>query len=529
MADPAQRSWYCGRCLSTFVGDLESCPNLACQERRPEGGWGALYEAGEIIDRRYRVIRRLATGGAGITYLVREIASDGTEDGPELAVKVLWASRDHGAYLRRLSQEAQILQELDHPHIVVYRGFVHRTGEPPYLVTRFEHGGSLHDYVRQHGLLGLREAAGTVRQVLEALERAHQVGVIHRDLKPENVLLEALPEPGRTPVVRVADFGIAKVATSFGDTLTRAGSFLGTPQYAAPEQFEGLPPSRATDVFAAGALMWFCLQGQPLLPMASRLDPEDARDLLIQRLPARLRRPDGPPALVLALEEALSSAMAVEPEARCSAREMASMLEAVESGIPRPRQEPGSLGDTAGPGTPLSTWTSGPPVRSASDADPSPAPARAAPPRRRVLLAALAILALLSIACAGVGLVAVGGYRSGSFSTLPWLISRGTPVPTVPRSVSPPQSAAAVEAAAASEDGGAIQTAIPSLGIAAACGLTAPVQVDLVLEADGRVRSARPVQALPAAVSACVVSRLSGTSLPRTRAVAVTVRVRVDP
>jgi serine/threonine protein kinase len=332
MGDERPRTRYCGRCLNTFQTDLEVCPNLPCRANRPDEGWGVIFEAGEIIDRHYRVRRRLATGGAGVTYLAAEVEPETEEEACDLAVKVLWATRDHGSYLRRLSQEAQILQELDHPNIVEYRGFVHRTGHAPYLVTRFEQGGSLFDHVRRRTRLGLRETASIGRQVLEALGRAHQAGVIHRDLKPENVLLQAIPEPGESPHVLVADFGIAKVQGLFSDGLTRVGAFVGTPQYAAPEQFDGLQPTPATDVFATGAMLYFCLQGQPLLPLANRLPAEDARELLIRKLPARLVLPDEKPEQVKAVEQVLEAAMAVEAGERITVREMHGMLEAIEHG-----------------------------------------------------------------------------------------------------------------------------------------------------------------------------------------------------
>ncbi len=332
MGEPRTRTRYCGRCLTTFQADPGHCSNLNCRTARPDEGWGTIYEAGEVIDRHYQIRRRLATGGAGVTYLAREVEPEEGEEAIDLAVKILWASRDHGSYLRRLSQEAQILQELDHANIVEYRGFVHRTGSAPYLITRFEHGGSLYEHVRRRKRLGLREAACVLRQVLEALGRAHQAGVIHRDLKPENVLLKEIPAAGTMPHALVADFGIAKVQGLFSDGLTRVGAFVGTPQYAAPEQFLGLTPEGATDVFAAGALLYFCLQGQPMLPLANRLPPEDARELLLQRLPPKLKLPDERPEQVKAAEQVLEAAMEAEPQQRCTVREMRGMLEAIEHG-----------------------------------------------------------------------------------------------------------------------------------------------------------------------------------------------------
>ena len=137
-----QSIFYCGFCLNTFTDDVDTCPNLTCSQHRPSTGWGRTYAVGDVIDRNYEVIERLAFGGAGVTYLVRALDDQGHMSGPKMALKLLLASRDHGAYLRRLSTEAQILQELHHPNIVEYLGFVHRTGHSPYLLTAFEEGGN---------------------------------------------------------------------------------------------------------------------------------------------------------------------------------------------------------------------------------------------------------------------------------------------------------------------------------------------------------------------------------------------------
>jgi serine/threonine protein kinase len=302
---------YCGRCLTTFPGDVERCPNLACRAGKPTVGWAVLMEAGNLIDRTYRVQRRLAIGGAGVTYLGREIDAAGRETGPHLAIKVLYQQRDAGPYLRRLATEAQILQGLNHQHIVECRGFVHRAGHSPYLVTKFEEGGSLLDQVRREGTLPVNVVAQIGRQVCWALDVAHRQGVIHRDLKPENVLLEKPVPRDEVPVVRVADFGIAKVFGGVGDRLTRVGAFVGTPQYAAPEQFEGLAPQPETDVYAVGALLYFCLTARPIADFIAEIEPEEQRDHLLRHLPPRL--PKLPEDQRAFMEGILARAMAVDP------------------------------------------------------------------------------------------------------------------------------------------------------------------------------------------------------------------------
>jgi hypothetical protein len=77
MSETAESQQYCSRCLTTFAGDVEQCPNLGCRRKRPAEGWGRIYEQGEVFDRTYRVHKMLAVGGAGVTYIARELDADG--------------------------------------------------------------------------------------------------------------------------------------------------------------------------------------------------------------------------------------------------------------------------------------------------------------------------------------------------------------------------------------------------------------------------------------------------------------------
>ena len=318
--------FYCGRCLNTFSDNVEACPNLACTQPRPKEGWARTYAAGDVIDRNYEVIERLAFGGAGVTYLVRALDDAGLMSGPKMALKLLFPSRDHGAYLRRLSTEAQILQELHHPNIVQYLGFVHRTGHSPYLLTHFEEGGNLLDQMRRQGKFSIRHAVEVGRQVCWALEKGHAQGIIHRDLKPENLLLSELPLPGESPVIRVADFGIAKVSGSLNASLTRAGAFVGTPQYAAPEQFLGEPASDKADVYSLGAVMLFLMTARPLVKDANVLASEDVYTHLMDALPPVVDKQDEDPDDLNRINQILSRAMALSPNDRCGVTELDEMM-----------------------------------------------------------------------------------------------------------------------------------------------------------------------------------------------------------
>jgi len=280
------RTLYCARCLNSFAQNAETCPNLACSAPRPARGWGRVLQPGELLDRNYRVHERIAVGGAGITYLAREIDDLDEEVGPLLAIKVLL--QNDGTFLRRLANEARVIQDLDHPHIVESRGFVHRTGKPAYLVTLYESGGNLFDHVRHTGALPIPVAAGVTEQILDALMMAHRRGVIHRDLKPQNILLRQVAARSETPHILLADFGIAKVHGFMGDNLTTVGTFIGTPEFAAPEQFRGMPPKPASDVYAAAAILWFCATGKPPVRFEDRSDIVGCLSTLRQVLPPKL-------------------------------------------------------------------------------------------------------------------------------------------------------------------------------------------------------------------------------------------------
>ncbi|MCA9567525.1 MAG: protein kinase [Myxococcales bacterium] len=333
------KTYYCANCLNSFRTDGTTCPNLACGQDRPEGGWGRLLGEGDLLDRRYRVRQRLAVGGAGITYRAREIDDDGDETGPELAIKVLF-QRGDGTWLRRLANEARVLQELAHPNIVQSRGFVQRTGHPAYLVTVYEAGGNLFDHVRHHGALTPSAALGVFEQVLEALAVAHRRGVIHRDLKPQNIFLRAHVDRTEVPHVLVADFGIAKLQGFLGEHLTTAGMFVGTPEFAAPEQFKGLPPEPPSDVFAAACVFWFCLTGAPPVPLRDRTDLVASLRALREGLPPKLPANLTSPEEARRIEDLAAHTLIADPEKRWRIPTLLDALSELQS----PASEPLDLG-----------------------------------------------------------------------------------------------------------------------------------------------------------------------------------------
>ncbi|MBX2800060.1 MAG: protein kinase [Myxococcales bacterium] len=298
-----------------------------------------LLGPGDLLDRHYVIERCLAVGGAGLTYLARETDPEGAATGPRLAIKVLYSARAAGPFLRRLSNEAQILQELAHDHIVQLRGFVHRAGHEPYLVTLFEEGGSLSDHVKRVGPLDPGAAAAILKQILLALDVAHQSGVVHRDLKPDNVLLSSSVPADAIPHCRVADFGIAKVSGHVGTQLTSMGAFVGTPEYAAPEQFEGGSPGPPTDVFAAAGVLIFLLTGHPPFRFAHRADPSVCHREMLSQLPITLddEQVRGTPEQLAQLQAVVHHLMATRPEQRWTIQQT---LHALQPLLGAPRAKP---------------------------------------------------------------------------------------------------------------------------------------------------------------------------------------------
>lgn len=325
---------YCPECLNTFEADGEACPNLMCGAERPQEGWGELLSAGDIFDRHYRIDRLLALAGAGLTYLAREVDASGAPQPPEVAIKVLYAHRVTGSFVRRLANEAQILRELDHPNIVEYQGFVQRRASPPYLITTFEKGGTLYEYIRRVGAVRADIGANIVKQVLLALEQAHRRGVVHRDLKPQNVLLREPTGADVAPHVRVADFGIAKLADGIGGGNTRAGMFIGTPEFAAPEQFLGQTASAATDVFAVGGLLHYLVTARPPVGFSQRGDLATCYEELLAAIPLQLSPADRARPGMGAIQTVLDGTMQARPEDRWPVAQIIAALEGAISGEP---------------------------------------------------------------------------------------------------------------------------------------------------------------------------------------------------
>jgi serine/threonine-protein kinase len=205
---------------------------------------------------RYDLTRVLGKGAMGIVYegldprLNRKVAIKtilkGHMDDEE-------ASKE---YSMRFMREAQSVARLNHPHIVQVYDFGEQ-GEIAYIVMEFIKGKELKNFFDANERFELKEAVRIMCELLDALELAHENGIVHRDIKPANVMLDGQAR------VKLADFGVARVTDDRSAAeKTQAGTMVGTPAYMSPEQITGGNVDRRTDIFSAGIILYQFLTGE---------------------------------------------------------------------------------------------------------------------------------------------------------------------------------------------------------------------------------------------------------------------------
>lgn len=221
---------------------------------------------GTLLAERYRLEQLLGVGGMGIVYRAHD-----TELDLDIALKLLRV--DRSMPLERFRRELLLARQISHPNVVRIHD-IDRHEDLHFITMDLVEGRSLRQILTEEGRLDSDRATSLLRQLAQALEAAHRQTIVHRDLKPENILVD---ESGQ---VYVSDFGVARSLRV--NTLTEAGSVVGTPSYLSPEQAAGSTVDHRSDLYSLGLVVFEALTGDLPHP------PGSASELLAQKMSGRL-------------------------------------------------------------------------------------------------------------------------------------------------------------------------------------------------------------------------------------------------
>ncbi|HEY8428448.1 MAG TPA: serine/threonine-protein kinase [Sandaracinaceae bacterium] len=216
---------------------------------------------GRVIQERFRILDRIASGGMGAVYLAEQLPL-----GRKVALKVLQPAGDNysakAQFQERFFLEAAAVAKLSHPNTIVLFDYGRTEDGRFFYAMEFVEGVTLNKLVRDRGYLDSALAVHIAAQICGSLREAHEAGLVHRDLKPGNVMLT---RRGDDPhFVKVLDFGLVKfVGADAGSELTRSGIMMGSPRYMAPEQVETRNVDHRADIYAFGTVLFHMLAGQP--------------------------------------------------------------------------------------------------------------------------------------------------------------------------------------------------------------------------------------------------------------------------
>lgn len=360
----------------------------------------------------YRIEAELGRGGQAVVYRATQLGLQ-----RQVALKVVsqQLSADP-AFMERFEREGISAANLDHPHVIP----VYDTGEADgvaFLAMKFVDGPSLDDLIRTPPGIDAMRALAILRQTAQALDYAHQSGLVHRDVKPANILL------GPGDHAYLSDFGLTRAMD--GSRLTSSGVWMGTLEYVAPEQIRGAEVTSAADRYALAIVAYEALTGKPVfdhsertallyahmhdtpVPPSQRRPPLGAGvDAVFARALAKdpAHRPPTSVALIDALQQAVQAAGVTGPPG--SSATVVAPTPPVGSSMPPPPPPTPPGGTSHPPG-----GTSHPP---SSTPAPTPTPGPKKPPNKALLIGAALVAALVVVV--GV-MMASGGSGGGTTRT----------------------------------------------------------------------------------------------------------------
>ena len=230
-------------------GDPSETPTEVLGRHAPGPARHAPLEAGQRLGSRYEILSILGEGGFGAVYKARDLELNRT-----VALKVIHpALVSAPSMLERFKREILLASQITHKNVVRIHD-MGEVGEIKFISMMFIEGSDLKELILREAPFSVERTVALLRQIGEALEAAHEAGVVHRDLKPQNVLVD---EAGNA---FIADFGISRSEES-GKTLTETGSVMGTVAYMSPEQARGDPVDQRSDIYSLGLILYEMLTG----------------------------------------------------------------------------------------------------------------------------------------------------------------------------------------------------------------------------------------------------------------------------
>ena len=265
-------------------------PMLETRQRETTKDEKHLLDTGELLDNRYRLLRRIGGGGYGEVYAVEHVQLK-----KKFALKVLSRQlSERSKMIERFRREAMATSKIDHPNIVSLTDFGRLATGQVYYVMELLEGITLADLLDQEKTLGVSRAIPILAATCHALAASHKAGIVHRDLKPANIFIaeaEDIQHGSKRDFVKIVDFGFAKVIQEHPDNtcLSTEGVAFGTPGYMAPEQLQGKEITSRVDIYAIGCLAFEMFAGKQVFmgsPMAVAMAHcEKSAPLVRQRNP----------------------------------------------------------------------------------------------------------------------------------------------------------------------------------------------------------------------------------------------------
>jgi eukaryotic-like serine/threonine-protein kinase len=215
---------------------------------------------GSTIFNRYYLLAVIGIGGMSVVYKAKDLKQGFDFRREFVAIKTLnykWSN--DGLTVKRFEREAKVLGMLNHPGIVHFEGYNETEDGQPFFVMDYLQGITLANLIKSEGILSTTTLWKILSQVFDAVEHAHNYGLVHRDLKPSNIML--VKQANGRQRVKVVDFGVAKLQQE-AQKLTRLGEVWGSPIYMSPEQCVGAEIDHRSDIYSLAVTIYECLSGQ---------------------------------------------------------------------------------------------------------------------------------------------------------------------------------------------------------------------------------------------------------------------------